>query len=174
MGDPEPIHELSLKRFADDYYGLFKIVEETLCRRYHLGFGVPVTVARFPLIWMPEDLASGKGRIDADRTRITRQLDVTGRPLVRHDAHIDDVVQCVLLTLRKDEAVGDDFTFAAPAAPASDAVAEAIRRHVDLPIEDRATDWHSWQLDCTKARSILGYRPRVDLIDAMERALGAL
>jgi len=168
----EPIRENSPKRFADGHYGLFKIAEEDILRQYHLGFDVPTVVTRFPLIWrqgFPPPNACCE--IDDARKVIRMRLDVDGRPQVRHDVHIDDAVGGVLLALAKDQAVGGDFTFAAPAPLCAEPMAEAIREATDYTVEPFEGGWHAWTLDDTKARSVLGYRPQVDLMAYFLRAL---
>jgi len=105
------INENSPKRFADDYYGLFKIVEEGMCRQYYLVFDVPIVIARFGWIWT-DDFVNSVGR---RKGTIFKLMDRDGKPLVRHDVYVDDAVQEVLLSLQEDEAVGTDFIFSAAA-----------------------------------------------------------
>ena len=164
-----PINENHTKRFADDYYGLFKILEEELCRQYHLGFAVPTVVTRFGLIWTDEVAAAGGWALNRKARKIRRLIDVDGECLVRHDVHIDDAVQGVLLALCRDEAVGEDFTFASPAPYSSDRLCAILKDKTGWPIEDAPTAWHSWTLDDSKARSLLGYSPTVDILDFLRR-----
>lgn len=168
-----PLTENSPKRFADGYYGLFKIVEEEMCRQYYLGFGVPVVIARFPAIWTPVRLASGAGALDRDNQRLIKQLDRAGEPLVRHDVHLEDAVQGILLALERDEAVGQDFIFAGPAPYSSTELCATLATRYDWPVVEQPTDWYSWTLSSEKARSMLGYRPQVNLLDQLQRELVA-
>ena len=165
MRHPCPINENHTKRFADGYYGLFKIVEEELCRQYYLGWNVPVVVTRFPLIWTVETAENAAGSLDRKNKKILQKLDIDGKPLVRHDAFMGDVVQGVLLALEQDVAVGHDFNFVGPAPYSSTQLSAILKNHFDWPIERQPMDWHSWTLDDTKARSMLGYRPQVDVLD---------
>ena len=167
------INEDSPKRFADGYYGLFKIVEEEMCRQYYLGFGVPVVIARFGWIWTAQVMASGAGALDRENRRLLKRLDVSGRPLVRHDVHVEDAVQGILLALEREEAVGEDFLFTAAAPYSSTELCARLATRYDWPIVEQATDWHSWTLSCEKARSVLGYRPQVNLLDRLEAELAA-
>jgi len=166
-----PITETHTKRFADGYYGLFKILEEEMCRQYHLGFGVPTVITRFGWVWRQQIVDMGAGSLDKANKKIVKKLDVDGKPLVRQDVHIDDAVQAVLLALQKDAAVGEDFTIVAPAPYSSEELCAVLQEKYDWPIEERQTDYHSWTIDCSKARSVLGYQPRVDLLDWLRTQL---
>ena len=167
-----PITEHSPKRFADGHYGLFKIAEEEILRQYHMGHDVPTVVVRFPLIWTkPFPPPNACCEVDDQRRVVRMRLDVDGRPQVRHDVHIDDAIQAVLLALKKDQAVGEDFTFVAPAPLCAEPMAEAIRDATGYGIEPFEGGWHSWTVDDSKARSMLGYRPRVDLMSYFRSAL---
>ncbi len=154
------INENSPKRFADGYYGLFKIVEEEMCRQYYLGFNVPIVITRFGLVWT-EDFAQSIGR---NKGNIIKLLDRDGNPLVRHDTHVDDAVQGILLALQKDEAVGKDFIFAASAPYSSTELCNILSQKYDYPVLEQQTSYYSWTLNCEKARSVLGYKPQVDLL----------
>ena len=85
--------------------------------------------------------------------------------------HVDDAVAGILLALEADQAVGDDFTFAGPAPYSSAKLASLLHEILGWPIENVESDWHSWTLDDSKARSVLGYRPQVDLLTYVREAL---
>ena len=160
----DTITENSPKRFADGYYGLFKILEEEMCRQYYLGFNVPTVIARFGLIWTEDVLASGAGSLDRKNKKIIKNMDIDGKPLVRHDVHIDDVLQGILLCLEKDEAVGEDFNFLANAPYSSTQLCEILSAKYSWAVEEKKTGWHSWTISSEKAKSILGYIPQVNIL----------
>lgn len=168
-----PIDENSPKRFADGYYGLFKIVEEEMCRQYHLGFDVPVVIARFGLTWTDELAESAAGCLDRKAQRIIRRMDIEGKPLVRHDGHMDDAVQGILLSLQKGEAVGEDFNFVAAAPYSSSEICAVLSAKYDWPVVEQQTDYYSWTTSCDKARSMLGYRPGINVLDWLAKKLEA-
>jgi len=174
MAHTGPITEQHPKRFADDYYGLFKVIEEELCRQYHLGFGVPVTITRFGLIWNTELAGAGIYCLDRPNRKIRQRLDRDGQPLLRQDVHIDDVVQGILLALEQDAAVGEDFNIVAANPYRSDELAAVLTTKWPWPVEPVPTDWYSWTTDCAKAREVLGYEPRVDCLDWLRAELPRL
>ena len=159
------IDENSPKRFADGYYGLFKIVEEEMCRQYHLGFDVPVVIVRFGLTWTDDLLHNVAGALDRENRKIRKQLDRHGKSLVRHDGHVNDAVQGILLSLENDAAIGQDFNFVANAPYSSTELCQVIARKYNWPIEEQKTDWYSWTTSNEKARSVLGYKPQINILD---------
>ena len=166
------INENSPKRFADGYYGLFKILEEEMCRQYYLGFGVPIVITRFGWIWRTgEFMESGAGALDRKNKKIIKRLDIDGKPLVRHDTHIEDAVQGILLALQKDEAVGEDFNMVAPAPYSSSELSEILHQRYGWPIEETKSNLYSWTTDSSKARSVLGYRPQINVLDWLKDEL---
>ncbi len=163
---PGPINEHHPKHAADGYYGLFKIAEEEISRQYYLEHGVPVVITRFPLIWT-ESMVAGNlaGWVDRSRKVVMRKLDRDDRPLVRHDVVIDDVIDGVMRAIEQDVALGDDFIFAGPSAYSSDTMTTRLADKLGWDIEDQPLPWHSWQLDDSKARGVLNYRPGHDVLD---------
>ena len=159
------ITENSPKRFADGYYGLFKILEEEMCRQYYLGFNVPTVIARFGWIWTEDTLSSMAGNLDQKNKKIIKKIDIIGKPLVRHDVHIDDVVQGILLCLEKEEAIGEDFNFLSPAPYSSSQLSELLAEKYNWTVEEKETGWHSWTISSEKAKSMLGYKPKVNILD---------
>jgi nucleoside-diphosphate-sugar epimerase len=159
-----PIDETHPKRFADEYYGLFKIVEEAMLEQYAVGFDIPVVITRFGWVWTGVFAETGAYALDRERKQVRLRLDREGKPLVRHDVHIDDAVQGVLLSLSTDAAVGEDFLFVGPAPYSSERLAEILQAHTGWPIVEVETDWHSWTSSSGKAQAVLGYQPQVELM----------
>ena len=167
----ESIHEKSIKRFADGYYGLFKIIEEELDRQYMLGFDIPIVITRFGLIWTDESLEAVVGSLDRKNKIIYRNIDKYGQPLVRHDVHMDDAIQGILLSLERDEAIGEDFNFLSASPYSSTVLTSILHEMFGWPFEDRQKDWNPWTVDISKPRTMLGYRPQVNIMDWLKQKL---
>jgi nucleoside-diphosphate-sugar epimerase len=173
-----PIDETHPKRFADEYYGLFKIVEEAMLEQYAFGFDIPVVITRFGWVWTDVFAETGASALDREAKQIHLRLDRNGKPLLRHDVHIDDAVQGVLLSLSSDAAVGQDFLFVGPAPYSSERLAEVLQAHYGWPIVEVETGWHGWTSSSHKAQAVLGYRPQIELMEWLaaqlaDRATGA-
>ena len=165
------INENSPKRFADGHYGLFKIVEEAMYRQYYLGFAVPVVITRFGWIWTDDFIETGAGALDKENRQILKKIDIEGKPLIRHDTHIDDVVQGILLSLQKDEAVGENFNFLAPTPYSSTELCKILSEKYKWPVIEKQTEWYSWTMSNEKAISVLGYKPSVNVLDWLKKKL---
>lgn len=44
-------------------------------------------------------------------------------------------------------------------------VCDVLAARFGWPVVEQKTDWHSWTINFEKARSVLGYRPQVELLD---------
>ncbi len=150
---------------ATDYYSLFKVIEEELCRQYYLRHKIPVVITRFGLIWTENFLEGVIGALDRKNKKIIKKLDINGKPLIRQDNHVDDVVQGILLALEKDEAVGQDFNIGGPAPYSTSELCNILSEKYGWSVVEQKSDWYSWTLDSSKARSVLGYRPQVNVLD---------
>jgi nucleoside-diphosphate-sugar epimerase len=95
-----------------------------------------------------------------------------GRPFVRHIVGIADVVQAFLLALGNPAAVGETFHIAGPAAFSYDVLSRHVADKLDVPVVNFTCRWaHDFQIDITKARSVLGYRPRWDALRIADDAI---
>lgn len=165
------ITETSPQRFADGYYGLFKIVEEAMCRQYHLGFDIPTVIARFGLIWDEEVLHVAAGSLDRPNKQILKKIDRDGKPLIRHDVHMSDVIQGILLSLSHPAAVGENFNFLATSPYSSTELCDILVAKYAWPVVEQKMDWYSWTAGCEKARAMLGYKPQVDVMELLRGTL---
>jgi nucleoside-diphosphate-sugar epimerase len=136
-----------------------------MLQQYAVGFDIPVVIARFGWVWTEEFAETGAYALDREGKQIRMRLDRDGKPLLRHDVHIDDAVQGVLLSLSSDAAVGQDFLFVGPAPYSSERLAEVLQAHYRWPLVEVETGWHSWTSSSRKAQAVLGYQPQVELME---------
>lgn len=162
--EDQPLHAL------DFYYGIYKIVEEELYRQYMNAHGIPVTITRFPLIWEPGDAAEGRGLVGDGVIR--RKIDKNGVPLVDHNVFLPDAVQGVMLCLQNEKAIGETFNFPAPKAHSSQEYADVLKAKLGYAVEDSTRFANGWEIDYSKAASMLGYRPHYDLLELVKGTYG--
>jgi len=191
---PIPINENHAKAAYPGYYAFSKVIEETMAEQYAIQYGVPITILRSSWIFENDDLLNhfsllenvnsaepghGFGEVaddimalvEAGEERIAMQVDVDGAPYHRHIVHIDDVMQAFAKMLGNPSALGEDFNIAGPAAFEYRVACKYLSEKLGIPlIEIACPGYHSFQVDISKARSILGYAPENDIFKMIDRA----
>ena len=97
-----------------------------------------------------------------------------GTPLRRHIVHADDVMQAFGRMLGNPSALNQSFNVAGPAPFDYRVAGEYLSRKTGVPTVDLVCpDYHPFEIDINKARSVLGYRPENDFFKIADRALEA-
>ena len=106
--------------------------------------------------------------------RIPVLANATGVPLRRHIVHVDDVMQAFDRAIDNPAALGQTFNIAAP-APFDDGVAGSyLSRQLGIPtVRLRCPSYQSFEINITRARSVLGYAPENDFFRMADRAIAA-
>jgi len=192
---PIPINENHAKAAYPGYYAFSKVIEETMAEQYAIQYGVPITILRSSWIFEKDDLLNhfsllenvnpaepghGFGEVADDvmalvkagEERIAMQIDADGTPYHRHIVHLDDVMQAFGKMLGNPSAAGEDFNIAAPAAFEYRVACEYLSEKLGIPvIEIACPGYHSFEIDISKARSVLGYAPENDIFKMIDRAV---
>ena len=104
--------------------------------------------------------------------RIPILTDATGTPLRRHIVHIDDLMRAFSRAFGNSAALNTSFNIAGPAPFSYDVAARYLSEKVGIPtIELNTPDYHSFEINITRARSVLGYAPDNDIFRMIDRAL---
>ncbi len=194
---PVPIDENHPRMAYPGYYAFSKVMEETMAEQYSIQYGVPITILRSSWVFdgadllqhfsllhnvRPAETGHGFGEISdetlslvrAGRERIPILTDARGVPLRRQIVHVDDVVQAFDRMLDNPAALGQAFNIAGPAPFDYRVAAEYLSRQLDIPtLELRCPDYHSFEINITRARSVLGYKPENDFFRMADRAIAA-
>lgn len=191
---PLPLDENASLAAYPSYYAFSKVMEEVMVGQYHIQYGLPTTVLRISWIHDEDDLLAYMtlrppdfgGPAWRDLATTIRQQELLrskrdavgclvhpgGRPFVRHIVGIADVVQSFLLALGNPVALGETFNIAASAAFSYDVLARNMADKLDLPVVNfTCREAHDFQIDITKARSLLGYRPQWDALRIADDAI---
>lgn len=182
-----PIVEDLAEQHPTVFYGLSKVLGERLCIYYEEMHKVPIVRLRFA--WTLEareilDLflqAPYKDRLsDADRGRwdepgtIAVPLEEDGKPFTEHVCDVRDAAGAVLLAIESDAAPGQAFNVAGPESFRYTDVGPRLASRTGLRVvEARCRGIHSYSLSIEKARRLLDYRPRYQVMDSLEEALTA-
>jgi nucleoside-diphosphate-sugar epimerase len=195
---PIPIHEAMPLRAYPGRYAFTKVMEEVMCQQHAIQYGLPYTCLRASWVFTGDDILkhlSLTRAVDPDRPAVSswdefladehRRLIARGEdrvpilvnrdrvPYRRHIVHLEDVVQAWLLALGNPVAVGQTFHIAAPSAFSYDQAAGYLSQRTGVPTTELVVpDCHSFEIDITRARSMLGYRPKYDIYGIIDAALG--
>ncbi len=190
-----PIDENHPKTAYPGYYAFSKVIEEVMAEQYAIQYGLPISIMRCSWIFEEDDLLGhfsllenvdpeeeghGFGEVTeeiealvrAGEERIPILTDSEGCPYYRHIVHIDDVIQAFEKILGNESAIGQDFNIAAPAPFDYQGAAEYIGEQLGIPtIEIVCPGYHSFEIDISKARAIIGYEPQNDIFSIIDRAI---
>jgi UDP-glucose 4-epimerase len=194
---PIPLDENHPLTAYPGYYAFSKVMEETMAAQYAVQYGVPVTVLRSSWVFEEDDLLNhfsllrnvnpaepghGFGQITeevlglvrAGEERIPILTDSHGTPFRRHIVHVDDVMQSFERMLGNPSAIGQTFNISGPSAFDYRVAAEYLSGKMEVPaIELRCPDYHSFEINITKARTVIGYAPENDFYRMADRAIAS-
>lgn len=192
---PIPIDENHPRTAYPGYYAFSKAMEEAMAEQYAVQYGIPVTILRsswvldgadlldhFSLLKNVDPVEKGKGfgeqgeevlaLVRRGEERIPILLDAKGVPLRRHVVHIDDVVQAFDRMVDNPSTIGTSFNIAGPAPFEYRTAANYLSERRGIPtIELHCPNYHSFEINITRARSVLGYAPENDFFRIADRAL---
>lgn len=194
---PIPLDENHPRAAYPGYYAFSKVMEEVMAEQYAIQYRVPITVLRSSWVFTGGDLLKhfsllhnvrpaepghGFGEIGEDvmrlvlaqQERIPVLVDAHGAPLRRHIVHLDDVVQAFDRALDNPSAFGQTFNIAGPAPFDYRVAADYLSRRLGLPTVDlRCPAYHSFEINITRARTVLGYAPENDFFRMADRAIAS-
>jgi len=192
---PVPIDENHPLAAYPGYYAFSKVVEETMAEQYQIQYGVPVTILRSSWVFERDDLlhhfsllenvdpaekGHGFGDVGEEANRLVAAgeermpilINGDGVPFSRHIVHVDDVMQAFDKMLGNPAAVGQNFNIAAPSAFNYRPAAEYLSEKLGVPtIELCCPEYYSFEINITKARTMLGYAPENDFYRIADRAI---
>ncbi len=194
---PIPIDENHPRAAYPGYYAFSKVMEEAMAEQYGIQYGVPITVLRSSWVFEGDDLLNhfsllknvnpaepghGFGEVTDDilalvragQERIPVLTDGRGAPLRRHIVHVDDVMQALDRMLGNPSALGQSFNIAGPSAFDYRVAATYLSEKLGVPtVELRCPDYHPFEINITRARTVLGYAPENDFFRMADRAIEA-
>lgn len=192
---PIPIDENHPRAAYPGYYAFSKVMEEVMAEQYGIQYGVPVTVLRSSWVFADDDLlrhfsllhnvrpaekGHGFGNVTPEimalvtsrQERIPILVDRTGAPLRRHIVHIDDVMQAFERLCDNPSAIGQTFNISGPSPFDYRVAAEYLSRKLGVPtVELHCPEYHSFEINITRARTVIGYSPENDFFRMADRAI---
>ncbi len=198
---PRPITEDAPLRAYPGYYALSKVLEETLATQYGYQCDLPWTILRMGWVNTPAMLVklflcgnvgrpAGKVWKNMFRAEMSPELqrrvdgegpgfvmvavDQQGKlPIRRTTVSFPDVVQAWRLAVGNPLARNQVFNVVHPAWDYG-VVGEWLAGKLGVPAERVPLDAHSWDMDTTKIRTMLGWQPKDNVFEMLDRGLAEL
>lgn len=155
-------------------YAVSKLATEHLAHNYFKQFQLPTVSIRPFNIFGPRQV--GEGAIHAFVVRALR-----GEPIHVHNegdqirswCYIDDIIDAIVLSLEKDDAVGESFNIGNPRSTVT--IYQLAKLIVRLVGSRSAVEFVTWDFpdvelripDIKKAEALLGFRPKVELEEGL-------
>jgi nucleoside-diphosphate-sugar epimerase len=159
-------------------YAVSKLATEHLAHNYHRQYGLPTVSIRPFNIYGPGQV--GEGAIHRFIVQALKGEDITihnDGSQIRAWCYVDDIVDGILATLERPEAVGQAFNIGNPRSVVTihnlalqvARLSSSRSRIVNVP-------WNNVDVelripDIAKARELLGYEPQVDLEEGLLRTI---
>jgi nucleoside-diphosphate-sugar epimerase len=159
-------------------YAVSKLATEHLAHNYYKQFGLPAISVRPFNIYGPGQV--GEGAIHRFIVQALRQEDITihnDGSQIRAWCYVDDMVDGLLATLERSEAVGHAFNIGNPRSVVTIySLASQIVQLSGSRSKLVFTKWDNADVELRipnidKARQLLGFEPRVDLEEGLGRTI---
>jgi nucleoside-diphosphate-sugar epimerase len=180
---PIPVTEQQKHSAYPGCYALSKVLEEVMLEQYFIQYDLSGCCLRAPWIMEKDDfkytLSFGEDVFGGPRWRdlvgseraeeyvrtgaVPLMLDPVGNPVLRNFVHVSDLVEAMVLALDHPKARQQTFNICMDEPVDYRKIADYLHQTRKLPAVEVKTPYHSTWLDNTKAKFLLGWRPRVDL-----------
>jgi nucleoside-diphosphate-sugar epimerase len=180
---PIPVTETQRHSAYPGCYALSKVLEEVMLEQYYVQYDLDGCCLRAPWIMEKDDfryqLSFGEdvfggprwrdlvGAVEADAHlksgAVPVMLDPDGQPVKRNFVHLDDLVSAMLLALEHPRARQQTFNICMDEPVDYGELGAYLARSRGLATIPVRTPYRSTWLDNSKARFLLGWRPRYDL-----------
>ena len=187
---PIPVTETQKHSAYAGCYALSKVLEEAMLEQYYIQYDLDGCCLRAPWIMEKDDfrysLSFGEDVFGGPRWcdlvspeqaeayraagTVPVMLDPQGRPVLRNFVHVDDLVTAIITALDHPAARQQLFNICMDEPVDYGEVARHLRETRGLPSVEVPTGFHGTWLDNSKAKFLLGWRPRYDLRRLIDEA----
>jgi nucleoside-diphosphate-sugar epimerase len=187
---PAPMTELQKYSAYPGCYALSKVLEEVMLEQYYIQYNLSGCCLRAPWIMEKDDfkytLSFGDDVFGGPRWRdlvgprcageymknnaVPLMLDPNGQSVKRNFVHLSDLVESMVVALDHPQARQQTFNICMDEPVDYRQVADYLRQTRGMPaVEIKTPYWSTW-LDNSKAKFLLGWRPRFDLKRLIDEA----
>ena len=179
---PIPVTETQKHSAYPGCYALSKVLEEVMLEQYYVQYALDGCCLRAPWIMEKDDFKSqlsfGEDVFGGPRWRdlvgperaaeylrtgaVPVMLGPDGKPVKRNFVHVDDLTSAILVALSHPRARQQTFNVCMDEPVDYGELGQYLQQTRGLPSVSIPTPYHSTWLDNTKAKFLLGWRPRYD------------
>lgn len=187
---PLPVVETQPHSAYPGCYALSKVLEETMLQQYVIQYGLNGCCLRAPWILEKDDLrfhlsfgadvfgaprwcdlvGAEAAAAHLERGAIPVLLDAQGASVLRNVVHVDDLVDAILTAIDHPRARQQTFHIGMDEPLDYARLGGYLARTRGLPLVPLRERYHSTWLDNSKAKFLLGWRPRHDMERLVEAA----
>ena len=187
---PLPITEQQRHTAYPGCYALSKVLEEVMLEQYCIQYNLQGCCLRAPWVMEKDDfkytLSFGEDVFGGPRWRdlvgaeradeylqknsVPLMLDRQGQPVKRNFVHLDDLIDAMVLALEHPKARQQTFNICMDEPVDYREVAQYLLLTRGMPSVEISTPYWSTWLDNTKAKFLLGWRPRYDMKRLIDEA----
>ncbi len=190
---PVPIREDMPMVAYPGYYPLSKVIEETMFQEYFWQAGVPTVCIRMSWIQSEDDILTHltvagesfgvpvwselmndqqRAEFAGGRDAVVALRHPDGTPMLRHIVAVEDCVQAYLLALKTEGIEGETFMIAMNDPFNYVEAAEYAAGKLDIETLELVDPvGQDFCIDTTKARYVLGYKPKYDIFSLIDKAV---
>jgi UDP-glucose 4-epimerase len=187
---PIPVTEQQKHTAYPGCYALSKVLEEVMLEQYFVQYNLTGCCLRAPWIMEKDDfkysLTFGEDVFGGPRWRelvpadiadeyvkantVPLMLDPNGSPVKRNFVHVSDLVESMIVALDHPKAGRQTFNICMDEPVDYQQVADYLNESRGIPsVAIRTPYWSTW-VDNTKAKFLLGWKPRYDLKRLIDEA----
>lgn len=159
-------------------YAASKVAADALALSYHASYGSPVVVARPFNMFGPRQSVRSIIPSLISQALLSDCIEVRGLSSIRDFTYISDTVAGMIAAIESEQAVGQEINLGTGSGVTIAALAEMVMGLIrTIPVissEDRARGSGGVRQlvsDNSKARSLLNWKPCVDLLDGLNRTV---
>ena len=180
---PIPVTETQRHSAYPGCYALSKVLEEVMLEQYYIQYGLNGCCLRAPWIMEKDDfryqLSFGEDVFGGPRWRdlvgrevadahaktgtVPVMVDPDGVPVKRNFVHVEDLCAAILAALDNPRAHQQTFNVCMDEPVDYGELAAHLKKTRGLPSVEVRTPYRSTWLDNSKAKFLLGWRPKYDL-----------
>jgi len=187
---PIPVTETQKHSAYPGCYALSKVLEEVMLEQYYIQYDLNGCCLRAPWIMEKDDfryqLSFGEDVFGGPRWRdlvgreaadgyvktgaVPVMLDPDGKPVKRNFVHVEDLTAAILAAIDNPRAAKQTFNVCMDEPVDYGELGAYLAKTRKLPTVEIRTPFRSTWLDNTKAKFLLGWRPRYDLAGIIDAA----